>query len=89
MTDVSLNKKEQSAADAILDAMRAIRALADSETPANFENEVVPAIHTLQMFVLMHWAHRIHPDYWSNWFNEPKLSYNFSEIVAAIKLPPK
>lgn len=70
MTNVNLNDKEQKAADAILGAMNAIAELSceDGLRPANFTNEVVPAIHTLQMFVLMHWAQRIHPEYWSDWF---------------------
>jgi hypothetical protein len=71
MLDVKLNEKEQRAADSILEVMRAIRDLTpDGENPSNFTNEAIPAIHTLQMFVLMHWAHRIHLEYWADWFEE-------------------
>ena len=72
MTDVSLNAKEQAAADAILAVMAAIKDLAeDGSNVYNFNEEAIPAVHTLQMFVLMHWAHRIHPEYWSDWFESP------------------
>lgn len=66
--EISLTPEEQRAADAILEVVAALRALSPDGAPANFSNEAIPAIHTLQMFVLMHWAHRIHPDYWSNWY---------------------
>lgn len=75
MTDVSLNEKEQKAADAILAAMKAVRELTENEgqypcNPYNFTEEAIPAIHKLQMFVLMHWAHRVNPEYWSDWFHQ-------------------
>jgi hypothetical protein len=73
MLDVELNEKEQKASDAIVAAMKAVYELSEGEgdfrTPWNFNEEVVPAIHRLQMFVLMHWAHRIHPGHWSDWFH--------------------
>lgn len=70
MTDVSLTVAEAEAQDTIILLMGKIRALSKDGNPANFEGEVIPAIHTLQMFVLMHWAHRIHPKEWSDWFWE-------------------
>jgi hypothetical protein len=81
VTDVSLNAKERRANEAILKAMEAVRDLSDSgPSPYNYVEEVVPAIHTMQMFVLMHWAHRINPQEWSNWFNVP--ATGFSDILA-------
>jgi hypothetical protein len=70
LSSVELNAAEKRAADAILVAMAAVYELSQDGEPANFTNEVIPAIHTLQMFVLMHWAHRIHPSFWSDWFWE-------------------
>jgi hypothetical protein len=64
---LELTKEEQEAADAILNVMEKIRALYGDENPHNFVNEAIPAIHTLQMFVQQHWAHRVLPEYWSDW----------------------
>jgi hypothetical protein len=73
MSDVNLTEPEQRAIDAIVAAMHAVRALGHENTvPYNYVEEVVPAIHKLQMFVLMHWAHRINPDVWSDWFPDRK-----------------
>lgn len=57
---------EQRAMDAISESMAAIMDLFDG-TPHNWENEGIPAIHILQGFVLAHWAHRVNPEYWSDW----------------------
>lgn len=68
--DVELSEGEQRAADAILEVMATLRDLSEDGNPANFTNEAIPAIHTLQMFVLMHWANRLNPGYWADWFHE-------------------
>lgn len=61
-----LTDKEARVMWATHEVMDAIRDLYGS-APANFVNEAIPAIHTLQMFALMHYAHRQNPSYWSDW----------------------
>jgi hypothetical protein len=60
VTDVELNELEQKAMEAISEVMHAIRDLSEEGCGVyNFTNEAIPAVHTLQNFVLMHWSHRI------------------------------
>jgi hypothetical protein len=66
-TSLNFSPEEERASEAILEVMQAIRDLYGGKNPCNFENEVIPAIHTLQQFVQQHWAHRIYPEEWSDW----------------------
>lgn len=87
IVDAELNEKEQRAADAIQEVMLALKDMDPDREPWNFTNEAIPAIHTLQMFVLMHWAHRIHPDYWADWFDglyRAAQGKSFQEIMGAL-----
>jgi len=64
--DVSLTPEEQRVMDACREVMDSIADLYGDQ-PCNFVNEGVPAIHVLQQFARQHWAHRINPEYWSDW----------------------
>lgn len=64
MNDFTLEEKR--VMDATIECMDAIRDLYGG-SPCNFQNEAIPAIHTLQQFARQHWAHRIDPEIWSDW----------------------
>lgn len=65
--DIALTPEEERVLDLSCDLMTAIRDLYGSESPYNFEEEVIPAIHVLQNFAKHHWGHRIAPNQWSDW----------------------
>lgn len=62
---MGLDAAETEAMKAIADTMEAIRYLFN-DTPANWVNEGIPAIHVLQGFVKQHYCNRLNP-YWSDW----------------------
>lgn len=62
---MGLDAAETEAMKAIADTMEAIRYLFN-DTPANWVNEGIPAIHVLQGFVKQHYCNRMNP-YWSDW----------------------
>jgi hypothetical protein len=69
MWDTSLTPEEKRVLDATIEVMDAIRDLYGGN-PANFINEAIPAIHTLQQFARQHWAHRINPVVWGDWTDD-------------------
>ncbi len=66
-TETKLSTDEEIAVEAILDVMRAIENLYGGKMPYNWQNEGIPAVHTLQHFVMQHWAHRVNPEQWADW----------------------
>lgn len=64
MSDLTPNIEERAALDAVLDYLDIVRGW---EPIANM-NELIPAIHVLQHFVIQHVIHRADPDNWGAWY---------------------
>jgi hypothetical protein len=72
---------EKKAYEAILEAMRSIQSIDGQLLEYNHE-ELAEAIHNLQLFVHQHVLHRLDPDYYSAWWEDPLPEFkNLTDLV--------